>query len=191
MLATTQRRAASALGALRPLKIIALALGIGWVVLVDAVLLRVWPWASWFFLVSAGLQVLLTQIVLGIYLYQVLLLRQVDASTPVVATQHRIARLQATTLGAVRVSVLQLPCWTTFYWTAQFPLHAPLGWLLLQAGSTLLAIGAAAWLFRHLTYANRHQRWFRWVFNGPEWLPLTQALHLLEQAAGYQSAEET
>lgn len=46
-----------------------LALGLGWVVLVDAVLLRVWLWASWFFLVSAGLLVLLTQVVLGIYLY--------------------------------------------------------------------------------------------------------------------------
>ncbi|RZL16674.1 MAG: hypothetical protein EOO62_00600 [Hymenobacter sp.] len=188
-LASTQRPAAAALGALRPLKALALALGLGWVVLVDAVLLRVWPWASWFFLVSAGLQVLLTQVVLGIYLYQLLLLRQVNAGAPVVATQHRIARLQATTLGAIRVSVLQLPCWTTFYWNAHFPLHAPLGWLLLQAGLTLLATLAAVWLFRHLTYANRHQRWFQWVFNGPEWQPLTQALHLLEQIAAYQTAQ--
>lgn len=187
--ASTPRQAAAALGALRPLKVLALALGLGWVVLVDAVLLRVWPWASWFFLVSAGLQVLLTQVVLGIYLYQLLLLRQVDAGAPVVATQYRIARLQATTLGAIRVSVLQLPCWTTFYWTAHFPLHAPLGWLLLQLGLTLLAILAAAWLFRHLTYANRHQRWFRWVFNGLEWQPLLQALHLLEQTAAYQPTE--
>ena len=187
----TQRRASAELVALRPVKILALALGLGWVVLVDAVLLRVWPWASWFFLVSAGVQVLLTQVVIGIYLYQFLLLRQVDASAPVVATQYRIARLQATTLGALRVSVLQLPCWTTFYWSARFPLHAPLGWLLLQAGVTLLAVCAAAWLCANLTYANRHQRWFRWLFTGPEWQPLTRALHLLEQLAAYRAPADS
>lgn len=41
-------------------------------------------------------------------------------------------------------------------------------------------------VFRHLTYADGHQRGFQWVFNGSEWLPLTQALHLLGQVAGYE-----
>ena len=38
--ASTQRQAAAVLGALRPLKVLALALGLGWVVLVDAVLVN-------------------------------------------------------------------------------------------------------------------------------------------------------
>jgi len=182
-----QRNVSAELASLRPQKVIALALGIGWVALVGGLLWRGWPWENRFFVVSALLQVLLTQAVIVIYLYQLVLLRRVDAGATVVAAQHRIARLQATTLWSVRLSCLQLPCWTTFYLSPRLLAHAPVGWLLVQSLASLLAVAAAAWLFWNVRYENRHQRWFQRLFNGPEWQPLVRSLHFLEQVEGYRS----
>ncbi len=60
-------------------------------------------------------QVLLTAIALVLYIYQLVLMQQVDISQPVVETKHHLARLKFSTLWIARILFLQLPVWTTFY----------------------------------------------------------------------------
>lgn len=60
-------------------------------------------------------QVLLTAIALVLYIYQLVLMQQIDISQPVVETKHHLARLKFSTLWIARILFLQLPVWTTFY----------------------------------------------------------------------------
>jgi hypothetical protein len=183
----TQLKVAATLSTLKPLKWFGAAAALVWVILVDALLYRYWTQASGFFLVSAGVQVLLTKLALGLYLYQLALISRVDASAPVVEAQARLARLQASTLWVARLSFLQLPCWTTFYWSAALLRQAPPLLLGLQLLVTGLFAAAAVWLFLNINARNRHQRWFRLLFGGREWAPILDALQLLEQLDEYRT----
>lgn len=175
------------LGPLRPAKLLGILVGLAWVVTVDVLLYRVWAGASPFFLVSASVQVLLTKLMIGLYLYQLVLVQRVDVGNSVVAVQQRLARLRTSSLWVVRLGFLQLPAWTTFFWTERLLREASplqLAGLLVPA---LLFTLAAAWLFVHVRYENRHQRWFQLLFRGPEWDPILRAMHLLEQTEDYQT----
>ncbi|ASZ12214.1 hypothetical protein KTO58_13685 [Chitinophaga pendula] len=186
----TQLKVQSLLGSMRPVKLFALAVGILWVLLVDTFIVMVWPKASIYFLVSAIVQVLLTKLAIGIYIYQLALIQQVDISAPILATQDRLARLRASTLWVTRLLFLQLPVWTTFYLSAAMLQQASLVMLIVQAVVTLLFTGMALWLFFNIRYERRDRRWFRVLFSGEEWTPILKSMALLEEVTTYQEQKK-
>ncbi|GAB3835706.1 hypothetical protein [Hymenobacter jeollabukensis] len=169
---------------LRPLKRtkwIGVGIGLVWVGLVDLLLYYCWPIATPFFLVSIGGQVLISKLMIGIYLYQLALVRRVDVGQSIVAVQRRLARVRLTSLWVLRIGFLQLPLWATFFWSERlFRESSQLQRLALLGPALLLAL-LAGWLFVNIRYSNRHRRWFRALFGGSEWAPLMQAMQLLEQ----------
>lgn len=185
----------SQLRSLKPFKWFALLTGILWVLLLDSFLLRQYASLSYFFLISAGLQTLITKIAVFVYVYQLVLLYQTDISAPVVQTQQRIAGLISSTLWAARILVLQLPLWTTFYLhPAMFEGAAPWTWLTrewmqVQLFATAFFTLLAGWLFVEIRYPNRHKKWFGWLFGGPEWEPVLRAAELAEEIRRFQSEE--
>jgi hypothetical protein len=182
--AITHMQARGLLASMQPTKVFATAVGLLWVLAVDGLLVATFPHASPFLLVSMGLQSLLTKLAIGLYLYQLVLIRQVDVSGPVRATQARIARLQASSLAVTRILFLQLPLWTTFYLSVPMLVAAPPALLVLQAVVTLAFSYAAWWLYRHLRWENRDRRWFKWLFQGKEWTPILKAGAMLEELEG-------
>lgn len=182
----TKIKVQSFLRMMTPLKIFAIIAGILWAGFVDTVLIAVFPAASFFFLISAALQGLLTKAAIGIYLYQLVLIYQVDVSEPILATQERLARLQSTTLLVARLLLLQLPLWTTFYLNNSMLANGNVLLWGIQAVVTLAFTYVAVWLFIHIRYENRHKKWFRWIFRGREWDPLMQSLEMLDQVKDYK-----
>ncbi|WP_276482764.1 hypothetical protein [Paraflavitalea pollutisoli] len=182
----TKLKAQSLLGSMRPMKLFTIIVGVLWVVAVDVVLIGSFGKASWFFTVSMGIQVLLTKIAIGVYLYQLIELRQTDVSEPILATQSRIARLQSSTLWVTRLLFLQTPVWTTFFWSKAMFAHGNVWLLALPVVITLLFAWIAIWLFMNIRFENRDKRWFRFIFRGREWDPMLKAGELLEQVGEYQ-----
>ncbi len=179
----------SLLGTMQPPKLFALATGILWVLVVGYILVHLARYAadevSVFFLVSASLQVLLTAAAVIVYLYQLILIRGTDISQSVLETQRRLNGLRSSTLWVTRILFLQLPLWTTFYISEELLYNGGPLYYCIQGLVTGAFTWAAIWLFRHIRYENRHQRWFRLIFNGREWTPLMQSLNLLEQLEEY------
>jgi hypothetical protein len=182
--ALTHMQARGLLASMRPIKVFAVLVGLLWVLAVDGLLVATFPHASVFFLVSMGLQSLLTKLAIGVYLYQLALIRQVDVSGPVRDTQARLARLQASTLAVTRILFLQLPLWTTFYLSLPMLAAAPPALLALQVACTVAFGYAAWWLFRNIRIENRDRRWFRWLFQGKEWTPMVKAMEMLAELEG-------
>ncbi len=174
------------LGSMKPIKIFTILVGLIWVGFVDFILLNSWEIASPFFLVSAGIQVLLTKVAIIIYVYQLILLDRVDLTEPVCEVQATIARLKSSTLWVTRLLLLQLPVWTTFYWhESMFQNGNTLLWAV-QILVTAAFIGMAIWLFLNIKMENHTRKWFNLIFKGKEWTPLLKSLALLEQVAEYK-----
>ncbi len=185
----TQIKVQSFLSAMKPVKIFAVLAGITWVVLLDSLIIHFAPFASPIFLISAAFQVIVTKLAIGIYLYQLILIHQANISEPVLATQQKLATLQASTLWTARLLFLQLPAWTTFYWNDTMLANGQPILLALQAFFTLLFTVVAVWLFFNINYGNRNKKWFKLIFAGKEWMPVLQAIDILKEASEFEGAE--
>ena len=177
----TRIKVKSFLSSMKPLKLFTILVGIMWVVFVDVIIFSQLQDANLFFLLSAGIQVVLTKAAIVIYNYQLILIHQVDISEPVVVTQLRLARLKSTTLWVARLLFLQLPVWTTFYWNQGMLENGNLTLYIIQAITTLAFTYAAVWLFLNIRHENKDQKWFRLIFDGNEWSPVIKSMELMNQ----------
>ena len=186
----TKMKVRSFLDSMRPLKYFTIIVGILWVVFVDVLILGAFKAGSSFFLVSAIIQVGLTKLAIGVYVYQLILIQQADINDSILATQEKIARLKSSTIWVARLLFLQLPVWTTFYWTEALWQNADAWFYLIQVPVTIAFAGMALWLFFNIKYQNRDKKWFQLIFNGKEWTPMLKAMAMLEQIQEYKQTEE-
>lgn len=186
----TKIKIQSSLASMKPLKVFTIIVGILWVTFVDVLILGAYKAGGTFFLISAIIQVMLTKLAIGIYVYQLILIDKVDINDSVLVTQERIARLKSSTIWITRLLFLQLPIWTTFYWTETMWANANLWINIIQISITLIFTYAAIWLFVNIKYENRDKMWFQWIFNGREWTPVMKSMAMLEQIEGYKEARE-
>jgi hypothetical protein len=182
----TKMKVQSLLASMKPLKIFTILVGILWVGFVDVLIVNLFPIASPFFLVSAGIQVLLTKLAIGIYVYQLILIHLVDINESIVATQDKLARLRSSTLWVTRLLFLQFPVWNTFYWTENMFKNGGIVFYQIQIVLTLAFTFVAVWLFRNINYGNRDKKWFRLLFAGKEWTPVIKSMELLSQIEDYR-----
>ena len=182
----TDLKVQSLLSSLKPVKVLAIIIGIAWVIFVDTLIVSWYEVAGPFFLASAIIQVLITKLAIGLYVYHLILIHQVDISAPVFESLEQLARLKSSTLWVARILFLQLPLWTTFYWN-QNMLHNghTLLWLL-QGVVTIGFAWLAIWLFRNIRYDNRNKRWFQLLFRGKEWDSVLQSIGLLQEIEAYK-----
>jgi hypothetical protein len=182
----TRIKVRSFLTSMTPIKIFTIITGILWAGFIDVLLVGTFAIASPFFLVSLGIQVTLTKLAIGVYLYQLILIHRVDISEPILATQEKIARLQSSTIWVTRLLFLQLPIWTTFYLSKGMFQYGNTSLIILQVFITLLFTFMAVWLFLNIKYENRDKKWFRLIFKGKEWDPMIKSMELLGQIHEYR-----
>ncbi len=182
----THLQVGNLLSTMQPTKRTTLLIGLVWVILVDSLLLMVWQKASIFFIGSAILQVLISKISMGIYIYQMTLISQIDLASPVLESQSKLIKLQISTLWTTRIAFLQLPLWTTFYLSSTMLANGNLTLWVFQITITCFFTGLALWLFVNINYENRHKKWFLWLFGSNEWLPLLKAMEFLDEMKGYE-----
>lgn len=177
----TKLKVQSLLKSMRPVKIFIVLTGIAWVVFVDILIFKFFSIASPFLLFSAIAHVLLTKLALGIYLYQLILIQQVDVSVPVVLAQDKLTQLKSSTLWVTRLSFLQLPLWTIFYWNKSMLENAHIWWLMIQLLVTTSFFAISVWLFLNIKFENKDKKWFRYIVGGIEWNPVIKSIELCRE----------
>jgi hypothetical protein len=175
----------SVLSSMKPTKWFTLLLGIAWVfagtTIVGNLFLHAFQFVSPFFLISASLQLMLTAVAIVVYIYQLILIGEVDLSRPIIDTQQHLAKLQTSTLWAARILFLQLPLWTTFFWSHKFFEGGNWVVLLFSVMITFAATALAVWLFYNIDVKNSEKKWFRMIFSGKEWNPIVKAMAILDE----------
>lgn len=176
----------SLLSSMKPIKILTIVVGILWVLFVDTLIINLFFIANPVFLISAGIQVLLTKLAIGIYIYQLVLIQQVDLHGPILATQAKLTELKSSTIWVARLLFLQLPVWTTFYWNKSMLENGNMALYLFQIAVTLSFTYLAIWLFRNIKYENRDKKWFQLIFNGKEWTPVIKSMELYREIEAFE-----
>ena len=186
----TRLKTKSLLSSMTPLKIFTIIVGMLWVSIGGTIVVNLFVHAytsvSPFFLYSAAFQLLLTAIGIGIYLYQLVLIHQMDITDTLIKTQKRLTQLKSSTLWVARILFLQLPVWTTFYWSMDLIKSGHLPYIFLNSVVTLLAIAVSLWLFINIRYENREKKWFRLIFEGKEWTPVIKAIELHKEIEAFE-----
>lgn len=186
----TRLKTKSLLSSMTPLKLFTIIVGLLWVsiggTLVSHLFVHAYASVSPFFLYSAAFQLLLTAIGIGIYLYQLVLIHQMDITDTLIKTQKRLAQLKSSTLWVARILLLQLPAWTTFYWSMDLIRSGHLPYIFLNSVVTLIAIAVSLWLFINIRYENREKKWFKLIFEGKEWTPVIKAIELQKEIEAFE-----
>ena len=186
----TRLKTKSLLSSMTPLKIFTIIVGMLWVGIGGTIVVNLFVHAyasvSPFFLYSAAFQLLLTAIGIGIYLYQLVLIHQMDITDTLINTQKRLTQLKSSTLWVARILLLQLPAWTTFYWSMDLIKSGHLPYIFLNSVVTLLAIAVSLWLFINIRYENREKKWFKLIFEGKEWTPVIKAIELHKEIEAFE-----
>lgn len=175
------QKAKSKLKSLIGLKLFVLVLGVMWVLFLGYLLVHSFEMSKIFFVISVSAIILVTSAAIFVYAYHIVLLKKIDNTENVVKTQETIARLQASTINITRILFLQSVFYCTFWWTPAMITDAPLSFWLISFPVAFLFGWASVWLYRNISYENANKKWFKILFNSPEWTSLIKANDYLSE----------
>jgi len=170
-----QGKAKSKLNRLANFKIFAVILGLVWTAFLGLVTYGGFFTGNPFFYVSTGIIFLFNVAALVVYIREILILRSIDYADPVVKTQAILARLKLSNFNIVRVLLLQIPFYSTFFWTTDLLLN-DLTFQLVALPVTFLLVLLSGWLYRNIRPENMHKKWLKaFMSAGPEHSSLVEA----------------
>ena len=181
-----KNKAHSKLKSLKVFKLFAVALGILWVIFLGYIFYFSLYTTSIFFLVSCGAVILFTSIAIIVYIHHIYLITRINNSESVVRAQEKISKLKLSTINISRILFLQSPFYCTFWWTTKMIVDSPLSFWLISFPVAMLFAFASIWLYRNISLKNINKKWFKILFNSPEWNWLISANSLLEEINSFK-----
>jgi len=183
----TKLKVQSFLSSMKPLKIFTILAGVCWVIFLDVLIVVLFNIGNPFSLVSVVSIMLLNKLAIGIYIYQLVVIYQVDIGESILETQGKLSRLKSSTIWVSRLLFLQFPFWTIFHLNKTMLENGNI-WLymfqfVLTGSFTYLAI----WLFFNIKYENIDKKWFRLLFNGQEWTPIIKSMELCREIESFKN----
>jgi len=177
----TQNKMNQLLNQTKPMKYVGIALGIFWVLFLDTLVVVGFLSGGISFPVSLLILSILYKIAIGTYLYHLYLIRQVNQTTAVMEAQRPLAQLKTSTITILRIMVLQLPFWTTWYLNPMLPFYSNVGYWVINLMITGLFTFAAIWLYRNIRWDQSSSGWLKFLMEDREWLNIQKASQLLEE----------
>ena len=175
------QKARSKIRALISFKMVAILLGIVWVSFLGYLLYYSLEISKIFFVISAGAIFLVTLAAIFVYAYHIVLISKINNSENVLKTQETIARLQLSTINIVRILFLQAPFYCTFWWTMTMIENSPTAFWLISVPIALLFTFGSIWLYKNISMKYVEKKWFKILFNSPEWTTLSRAAAFLDE----------
>ncbi|HWB26899.1 MAG TPA: hypothetical protein VG738_15555 [Chitinophagaceae bacterium] len=170
-------------------KLWAVVLGIVWAALLLFLVFNHLTWQGIFFNISAGTIAALTILAVVVYIWHIVLLKQVDESNTIAETQQTLARLQSSTIRIAGIGWLQMPFYATFFITPAMLHNAGAAFWVIELTVTGLLTSAAIWLYRNIHYRNMHKKWFKILFSSPEWTQVIKAMEFLQEVDEWKKTE--
>lgn len=175
-----RQKANCKLNRLITIKMIAVVLGIIWVLFLGFLWIHALTFSRIFFAVSVGMIILCTSIAIVVYVSHIILIRQINNSESIIDTQEKLARLQLSTINVTRILFLQAPFYCTWFITPEWIRNDWQSVAFITLPITLLFTFFSIWLFRNIKYENRNKKWFKILFNSPEWNYVLKAQEFIE-----------
>lgn len=181
-----KQKSVSKLRSLLKFKIFAIVLGMIWVWFLGYLFYYSLDRAQIFFTISIGAILLITLVAIAVYISHVVLIYNINNSQNVIKAQEKITHLQVSTINITRILFLQAPFYCTFWWSTQMITKSPTSFWLISFPVALLFTFFSVWLFRNISLKNQHKKWFKFLFNSPEWNSLVKADAFLEEINSFK-----
>ncbi len=181
-----QQKAAKKLSSLKSIKWIAVILGISWTLFLAFLIINSLEWSKIFFLSSAIPIMLCTAIAVVVYIKHIVLINDVNNSETLISTQEKLTQLQSSTLQITRVLFLQMPFYCFWFVTPQMIASSPLGFWGVTFPITLVFTWLSLWLYRNIKLENVNKKWFKTLFNSPEWTSIIKAKSFMDDVEQFK-----
>ena len=176
-----KEKARSKLKSLITFKTLAVVLGILWVLFLGYLLYYSMEMSKVFFVISISAIILVTSVAIIVYLHHIALISKINKGENVLKAQETIARLKLSTIHITRILFLQTPFYCTFWWSTEMIVNKPAAFWLISFPIALLFTFASFWLYKNINIKNAHKKWFKVLFNSPEWTSFVRANDFLEE----------
>jgi glucan phosphoethanolaminetransferase (alkaline phosphatase superfamily) len=163
----------------------AVLLGFAWIAFL---LLLVWinQFQNIFFSLSISCIAVISLYVTASYIRNNILIAKVRYDTPVTDTQKQLAKLQSATFHTTAIAWLQLPFYTTWFWSSSWIQEPGLSFWLIAFPITLLFAFLAIFLYRNIHAANMQKKWVKTLMMaGPEYRNVAAAMVFLEEIEAF------
>jgi hypothetical protein len=138
-------------------------------------------WRNIYFTVSIGMIALITMITLVTYIKHIVIISQINYSNSITDTQGKLSILRSSMINIVRIAWLQLPFWSTFFWSSKWIIYGSLSFWLIPLPITLFLTWLAIWLYRNVSLKNMDRAWFKILLGSPEWTSVQKALEFMRE----------
>jgi hypothetical protein len=179
-------KAKSKLRSLKWLKLVIVFGGVVWVAILLFLFFKSFTWQKIFFTASVGIVALFNILAIILYIRHIVLIYQIDNSENIIDTQTKLATLQSSTMNTGRILWLQMPFYTTFFFSPAF-FHDIKSWLI-SIPITLLFTFLAIWLYKNINYQNTEKKWFKILFGSPEWTSVNKAIGFLKEIEDFKKS---
>jgi hypothetical protein len=179
-------KASSALRPSKGIKWIGILFGIVWVFFVGFLLWHSLSFSKIFFVVSAAINLIVSSIAIAIYIKHLVLIKQFDNSETIVEAQQKLVMLNTSNLQVLRLLLVQLPVFSTFFISFDWIQQSPLSFWLIQVPIVLLQAILGIWLYRNLHYKNHDKKWFKWLIGSGEFAAIKKAMDFLNEIEAYK-----
>jgi len=188
LLNTLQKdKAKSKLNKLANFKLFAVALGIIWCAFLGLLIYGNY-FKNMYFEISLVIILLFNIYACISNIKQIIFIKKLDYSDTIIGTQKKLAALQVSTINITRILLLQLPFYSTWFYTHQLVMHDT-RFQLIAFSCTLVLVLVAIWLYRNVSFKNMHKKWLRVFMNmGPEYKSITEARDFLSEIEAFQAA---
>ena len=184
----TKVKAKKALAGAKPIKYWGIALGIPWILFLNALVVVGYLAGNLFFAGSFSMIAFFTILALGTYIYHLVLIRQINVSESILEVQKKLAKLQTSSVTMTRIVFLQFPFWTTWYLQPALFTGENLLYGIINLGVTGIFVYISLWLFRNIRLENMEKKWMKWLFSDAEWNSVVRAMDMLDQIGEFEKA---
>jgi hypothetical protein len=168
-------------------KIAVIVFGLPWVLFLGFLVASVPFHVNPYFSISAIIVLAVNISSIGGYIYQIVLISQVNYEGTITDTQQKLASLQTSTLSVIRIAWLQMPFYTTWFWHPVWVDFTDPYFLLSAVLVTLLFTWLTVYLYRNTTPENMHKKWIRiLVGNSPEYTAVIKARHFIDEIEDFR-----
>jgi hypothetical protein len=152
-----KQKAESKLNSLARYKTGVTILGIAWILFLG-LLVYGNQFKNLFFSVSVLMIALCNLVAVIIYIKHIVLIKQLDYSNSITHTQKKLTQLQTSTFSIGRILWLQLPFYSSFFWSWEMIGDNDIRFWLIAVPITLVFTFVAIWLYKNLTPKNVHKK---------------------------------
>ena len=181
-----QQKAKNVLRPTKNIKWFAVVMGIIYIGVLAYLVLNSLSFENIFFVASLGISIVITLVAVAYYIYQIKLINEIDNSESVVQIQEKLAALQASTLKTAGILLLQLPFYSTWYINFEWIKESPNMFYFIHVPIVLLFAMAGVWLFNNINVKNMDKKWFKFLFQGTEWLAILKSGQFLKEIESFK-----